>query len=307
MTLILALGNRDQFIQISDRRLSANRQIIDDESNKAGTLTCANARLLFGFTGLAAYRTFRTQQWILDTLHASGPPDFLAGGILDRLTIMATREFCMNTLLKELSQSEKRLSIMFSGYLDQCSPPLLACAILTNFQDFSKGVDSLEAWDHFECVTSTEDEPSEQNSFVQRIGIWQAMTHDDENALRALLKERKPARAIIGKGVEIIRSMSERPSARGTIGKQLSSIVLSSDPANAVSAGYHTNRATYVTYLPDQVLLRADTPNLVIMDQTFQTLDQSDPKAILVPQVGRNQACPCGSGKKYKYCHGRAR
>ena len=24
-----------------------------------------------------------------------------------------------------------------------------------------------------------------------------------------------------------------------------------------------------------------------------------------VPRVGRNQPCPCGSGKKYKYCHGR--
>ena len=24
-----------------------------------------------------------------------------------------------------------------------------------------------------------------------------------------------------------------------------------------------------------------------------------------VPVVGRNDSCPCGSGKKYKYCHGR--
>jgi preprotein translocase subunit SecA len=24
-----------------------------------------------------------------------------------------------------------------------------------------------------------------------------------------------------------------------------------------------------------------------------------------VPRVGRNDACPCGSGKKYKLCHGR--
>jgi preprotein translocase subunit SecA len=23
-----------------------------------------------------------------------------------------------------------------------------------------------------------------------------------------------------------------------------------------------------------------------------------------VPKVGRNDPCPCGSGKKYKYCHG---
>ena len=22
------------------------------------------------------------------------------------------------------------------------------------------------------------------------------------------------------------------------------------------------------------------------------------------PKVGRNEPCPCGSGKKYKYCHG---
>jgi hypothetical protein len=24
-----------------------------------------------------------------------------------------------------------------------------------------------------------------------------------------------------------------------------------------------------------------------------------------IPEVGRNEPCPCGSGKKYKYCHGR--
>jgi preprotein translocase subunit SecA len=26
--------------------------------------------------------------------------------------------------------------------------------------------------------------------------------------------------------------------------------------------------------------------------------------ATAVPQVGRNEPCPCGSGKKYKFCHG---
>ena len=30
---------------------------------------------------------------------------------------------------------------------------------------------------------------------------------------------------------------------------------------------------------------------------------QEDPNA--VPAVGRNEACPCGSGKKYKHCHGK--
>ncbi|TXH48029.1 MAG: hypothetical protein E6Q93_27260 [Burkholderiaceae bacterium] len=25
-----------------------------------------------------------------------------------------------------------------------------------------------------------------------------------------------------------------------------------------------------------------------------------------MPKVGRNDPCPCGSGKKYKQCHGKA-
>jgi len=24
-----------------------------------------------------------------------------------------------------------------------------------------------------------------------------------------------------------------------------------------------------------------------------------------MPKVGRNELCPCGSGKKYKHCHGK--
>ncbi|MBF3851049.1 SEC-C domain-containing protein [Burkholderia pseudomallei] len=24
-----------------------------------------------------------------------------------------------------------------------------------------------------------------------------------------------------------------------------------------------------------------------------------------MPRVGRNDPCPCGSGKKYKHCHGK--
>jgi uncharacterized protein YecA (UPF0149 family) len=29
------------------------------------------------------------------------------------------------------------------------------------------------------------------------------------------------------------------------------------------------------------------------------------PSAQVAPKVGRNDPCPCGSGKKYKKCHGR--
>jgi preprotein translocase subunit SecA len=34
---------------------------------------------------------------------------------------------------------------------------------------------------------------------------------------------------------------------------------------------------------------------------------ETDPATLAdeVPRVGRNDPCPCGSGKKYKACHGR--
>jgi preprotein translocase subunit SecA len=43
-------------------------------------------------------------------------------------------------------------------------------------------------------------------------------------------------------------------------------------------------------------------------DETFQpreTVQKQEPMRRLDPKVGRNDACPCGSGKKFKSCHGK--
>ncbi len=41
----------------------------------------------------------------------------------------------------------------------------------------------------------------------------------------------------------------------------------------------------------------------VIVDAT--TVARNKPSGDSVPRVGRNEPCPCGSGKKYKHCHGK--
>jgi preprotein translocase subunit SecA len=42
----------------------------------------------------------------------------------------------------------------------------------------------------------------------------------------------------------------------------------------------------------------------VIVDA--ETVNRRSPAmADAVPRVGRNELCPCGSGKKYKQCHGK--
>ena len=41
----------------------------------------------------------------------------------------------------------------------------------------------------------------------------------------------------------------------------------------------------------------------VIIRKNNQQIDPNDPSTW--GKVGRNDLCPCGSGKKYKHCHGK--
>ena len=39
--------------------------------------------------------------------------------------------------------------------------------------------------------------------------------------------------------------------------------------------------------------------------ESKENLNQkNEPRRIISKKIGRNSACPCGSGKKYKHCHG---
>ena len=40
-------------------------------------------------------------------------------------------------------------------------------------------------------------------------------------------------------------------------------------------------------------------------DSPGETKEKQQPIVNTVPKVGRNDPCPCQSGKKYKHCHGR--
>lgn len=40
------------------------------------------------------------------------------------------------------------------------------------------------------------------------------------------------------------------------------------------------------------------------MRNSMQQREKQQP-VVAEPKIGRNDACPCGSGKKYKQCHGK--
>jgi hypothetical protein len=306
MTLILAFGNREQIIQLSDRRITVSGWPSSEESNKAGLLVCANARLMFGFTGLAHVGSFNTHQWLLDVLYDSGPPDYIALSILERLKQRASEDFRNHPAIRRLGKRDRKLSIIFSGYLDGVDPPLGSYTIVTNFQDFTTGRDSLEAWDGFECTYWQEERPWEGDfSFIQPIGAWLTFTQRDESILRLFLEQMKPADAIIGKAVEMLREMADRKEARNTIGKQISVICLPRDPNIPYTTSYYTHTVSHNIFYPSQIRLTNDEDRLAVMDPMVSASHDKQKVLIVVPRVGRNMPCPCKSGKKYKHCHGR--
>ena len=307
MTLILTLGNVDQVIQISDRRLSWNGITKADESNKSTYLRCVNARMAIGYTGLATLNDFITQNWLLDAIVDSGPPDCLIGNILEKLRVKATETFNRNPDLANLEKKHKLLSIMFSGYFysKDFPRPRQGNAIITNYQNFNTGQDELNAWDEFVLTLWQEKSPAnDSNTLIQRIGNWHSMSDHDVDELRTMLIARKPSYAITDKAVELVREIADRPTAQGTIGKELTSIMIPIELGQAPQSDYRSSTSKNVTYMPDQLLLLPDQVS-ALKNISFRTADTNGPPFVF-PKVKANSLCPCGSGKKFKYCHGKA-
>ncbi|MEA2722747.1 MAG: hypothetical protein QOH59_518, partial [Gemmatimonadales bacterium] len=151
MTLVLAAANRDYIVQLSDRRLSANGKPTNEESGKAGIFRCLDTRMVFGYSGLATWKSFKTWPWLLRTLAECGEPDSRVKPTLDRLTIRLTEKFRTPQLMRAPSK-DRRLTVMFTGYLNVEDSPYIAQALLSNFQDFDTGRDNPEPWDEFKAL-----------------------------------------------------------------------------------------------------------------------------------------------------------
>ena len=52
-----------------------------------------------------------------------------------------------------------------------------------------------------------------------------------------------------------------------------------------------------------EMAARINQNNLPV-DENGQAIQNSDSEDYSERRIGRNEPCPCGSGKKYKHCHG---
>ena len=302
VTLIVGTMCEKYAIQVSDRRLSSKGLVVNDESDKSTILICENARFIVGFTGLARFGKFDTHSWLLETLRDAGPTEFTALELTQRFTARATAYFSESTLLQKVPARDRRVTIMFNGFISHPGAVMPAALLVTNYQEWGKG-DASEAWPEFRNTYFGLKENWEPPlTWVQRIGARQAF-REDHSAVKQLLYQGRPPEAVVDKTIELIREASDRREAAGGIGKQLSSVVLPADMSKPPLVGYHSAVPSHAVYFPSLVVTTR-LKQAIVRDAQFRAADPLT-RPIVVPKGPRNQPCPCGSGKKYKSCHGR--
>jgi hypothetical protein len=303
MTMILTMGNSDQVIQFSDRRLSRGSVVDNEESNKCGILVCQNARLAFGFTGLAKFQRFSTLDWVTQALHECGAPTFEAHGIVERFTKKLSEEFLSSQLLRSLSSDQKKLTLMFSGYVYNhrgCNP---VYAIVSNYVNLDNYWAYPTSLSEFSVRFFSSPDSVSNPSFVQRVGNWAAIKPREIEALQETIS-RKPHRdQLLNFGISFVRDLSTRRASGVTIGRQISTICIPSDINRPIETNYHSAVVSRGVFMPAQVLALPEG-GYAISNVSIEPVDLDTPP-MAVPSVSKNAPCPCGSKIRFKNCHGK--
>jgi hypothetical protein len=310
VTLIFSLTNQDYAVVVSDRRFTVNGKLFDDdddESNKAAVLICGDARCAVAFAGLAKAGSFRTSHWILETMGEGAPPTFAIGQIVEHLRVRATEQM---QAIQTPRPEDKRLSVLLNGFRYTEDPPRAFCCLVSNFEELGSEDEYHVPLPGFKTTYVQEKRPWDGPvSLGFAIGMPHGVREEDREAIFALLTERRPSKAVVGKAVEAVQAAADAPASQGLVGKQVSSIIVPADPSLSVTTEYHTATLSKKVYSPDFVqALGVKSGVMMLRDAVMWTgteLGEEPTEVIQVPKVGRNQRCPCGSGRKYKHCHGR--
>jgi len=306
MTLIVSVGNSEHFIQVSDRRLSSNGKIIDDDANKTAIFVSSNGRFAVGFTGLAKYGRFETQSWFSRGLCDCAKPDFDSKQTIERFSEYATDCFNRDPFLRNIPGAHKRLSIMFTGYLYHHDPPLGALSLITNFENLDTGEISPTARDKFDVFFHKEPRPNPPRmKLFHTVGFQsRRLFSQDLNEAIDMAIDKKPVKAIEWKLVQYIRKISEHAASKNSVGGEIFSVVVPRDRARGFSSNYFPMSTKQESFRPNLIVAINEELHAAFKDVRISCSGESEGQPIVGPKLHRNQQCWCKSGKKYKDCHG---
>jgi hypothetical protein len=295
MTMILIAMNSEFALQVSDRRLSWNGSVVEEEHNKSFSLAIPGFRFTVAFTGLARIGTFRTADWLLDTLFRMGQIEHAPIRLIEQLAAALTHRFSTFADIKGLPLSQRRLDVTIVGYNYSEHPPRGVAAEVTNAND-PHGA--------FRPIFSSEIRPSDKPwTWMGAFGNGGALDMEAIESIREHLSRGSSAGAVQGMLEKQIRDMADDHRSANTIGKQLDHILIFSDPTRPVLGGRSSAVVRRDFTMPAGIIIG---PAGQVSVFKGLTVDSIGPNAmpLSIPRVHRNQPCPCGSKKKYRFCHG---
>lgn len=294
----------DYVVQLSDRRITAvGGSARPPERNKGAIVLLPDARLAVGYAGVAQIGSFLTQDWLLQEFtKLAGTGSALA--VMNAFVRSAEETFETDRRLRHRPLADRRVSFIVSGFAWLEGSPRFVSTLASNFQDWDSKQDLARAQPSFFQHNTIERAPrTEGVAYSQRIGQWASLPAAVIDArLKPLLSARKPVRAAIDQGVQLIRAAAENLP---DIGEDITAVFLPKDPAAGVGGEFHSSTVQRSVFMPDMVDATGDPAIAISQAEIRATSDDAPPLA--VPTAGRNEPCPCGSGIKYKRCHGRNR
>lgn len=295
MTLVLFAINRRQAVQISDRRLVSNGAAVDDEYAKGIVLLVPDARLLVSFTGLARAGRFETRKWIFDTLAGFGSDYSNIRTVVETFTDKLNQSFGSLPGLSRVAEHLRILEVGFVGYSYPVDRPMAIWAKITN-----RSVDGQIG--RFKALYGGETDPDAPVvTGALGLGCTNATSRSDFLQLREALSADLPTRALRSIMTRIITRAADTPAANGLIGKQLDYIHLPADSNDACTSGAESMVAKHRLEMPPTVYIGSGGS---IAMERLSLWREPTGTPITVPRVRRNQPCPCGSGQRYRNCHG---
>jgi hypothetical protein len=297
MTFVLVAANVDQVIQVSDRRITGwTGSVLEDAYGKAGHLLCDDASVVYAFTGLAKFRSFRTSTWLMEALQAASSRDARFRVLIEHFAEIASQRFRSDPEICAAPEKHRRLTVMLTGY--SFSGQVLS-ALVSNFQDFTEFIDYPVAQPTFTVHCEVSSVPVSKNpTMIQAIGAFGAMTRADEDELRGLLEARAPNHAVRAKAAAIVADISDRHRSANTVGKRLNTARIDAQQPLMAIAGYESDIVESTIPMLDMVDGRTHGTGLLIGQPMLAA-----ELPVVFPKVHRNAPCPCGSGKKFRFCH----
>lgn len=298
MTLNITLINHKYCVIATDRRITASGITKDDEYDKSCVLFTDDARMGITFSGLAEVGGFNTHQWLLKSLPELGAPDYRLGGILNRLCEALSNEFKTNQNIATLNGSERRLSIMMAGFIYGSSMATPFGCVLSNWQYINGNSASATADDKFHL--SLFRAPLVGQTKAYPLGISDPV---DGQAMQKVVNAayRLRASTISRWLAKVIKKAADSPEAKGLVGKQIVTLQIPLARDEDVTSDYFTARLKRNIIVTASVWAKSSGTLVVKSIEIGPATPDGPPMAI--PQVNKNQMCPCGSGKRYKHCH----